>query len=234
MTATRPPLVRPESGLVSRDSARRCGRCCCVAWHARRLRLKRPAPRCSAGGAKEAAVLAALQLLNSVFERDTQFVGQVKESSAGRAALQAQPQPGRCCNAAAGASASCCCASLPEPMPSPAHLHTLPGSYEPLDAVLRHERQRIPLLLDYVRYPHNPALQVEALRAALHLTQRLPNLVSLLLTAPTTGAWRRALPTGRPASACLHPTCVVGMPPVAASCHSADALLPAAQASSRL
>lgn len=96
------------------------------------------------GGAKEAAVLAALQLLNSVFERDTQFVEQVKESST--------------------------------------------GSYEPLDAVLRHERQRIPLLLDYVRYPHNPAVQVEALRSALHLTQRLPNLVSLLLTAPTTGA----------------------------------------------
>lgn len=35
-----------------------------------------------------------------------------------------------------------------------------PASYETLDGVLRHDRRRVPVLLDYVRYPHNPAIQV--------------------------------------------------------------------------
>ena len=54
------------------------------------------------------------------------------------------------------------------------------ATYEPLDGVLRHDRSRIPALLDYVRYPHNPALQVTALRLAAHLAERLPDLVHLL------------------------------------------------------
>lgn len=38
--------------------------------------------------------------------------------------------------------------------------HFPTASYETLDSVLRHDRRRIPVLLDYVRYPHNPAIQV--------------------------------------------------------------------------
>lgn len=64
--------------------------------------------------------------------------------------------------------------------------HSAP--YESLDAVLRHDQRRIPLLLDYVRYPHNPALQAEAVRIATHLAERIPNLVPLLLNSPPTGA----------------------------------------------
>jgi hypothetical protein len=57
---------------------------------------------------------------------------------------------------------------------SPTHPPTHPlyaaASYEPLDVVLRHDRRRIPLLLDFVRYPHNPAVQAEAVRIATHLS----------------------------------------------------------------
>jgi hypothetical protein len=62
------------------------------------------------------------------------------------------------------------------------------ASYEMLDGVLRHDRRRIPVLLDYVRYPHNPAIQAEAVRIATHLSERIPNLVPLLLNSPPTGA----------------------------------------------
>ncbi|KAL4457392.1 hypothetical protein ABPG75_012257 [Micractinium tetrahymenae] len=61
------------------------------------------------------------------------------------------------------------------------------ASYEPLDVVLRHDRKRIPMLLDFVRYPHNPAVQAEAVRIATHLSERIPNLVPLLLNSPPTG-----------------------------------------------
>ena len=53
--------------------------------------------------------------------------------------------------------------------------------FEPLDAVLRRDRRRIPLLLDYVRYPHHPLVQAEAVRIAQFLAARIPNLVDLLL-----------------------------------------------------
>ncbi|KAL4853554.1 Nuclear pore complex protein NUP205 [Chlorella vulgaris] len=62
------------------------------------------------------------------------------------------------------------------------------SSYETMDVVMRHDRRRIPLLLDFVRYPHNPAVQAEAIRIATHLSARTPNLVSLLLNAPSTGS----------------------------------------------
>ncbi|KAL4441042.1 hypothetical protein ABPG77_010473 [Micractinium sp. CCAP 211/92] len=61
------------------------------------------------------------------------------------------------------------------------------ASYETLDMVLRHDRKRIPMLLDFVRYPHNPAVQAEAVRIATHLSERIPNLVPLLLNSPPTG-----------------------------------------------
>ena len=67
------------------------------------------------------------------------------------------------------------------------------GTYEPLDGVLRHDRSRIPALLDYVRYPHNPALQVTVLRLAAHLAERVPDLVHLL---PGEGVDRTAVYTG--------------------------------------
>ena len=35
--------------------------------------------------------------------------------------------------------------------------------------MLKHDSRRIPLLLDYVRYPYNPAIQAEAVRIASHL-----------------------------------------------------------------
>ena len=53
--------------------------------------------------------------------------------------------------------------------------------YETLEAVLKRDLRRIPLLLDYVRYPYNPLLQAEAVRIAHFLTDRIPNLVDLLL-----------------------------------------------------
>lgn len=46
------------------------------------------------------------------------------------------------------------------------------ASYETLDTVLRHDRRRIPMLLDFVRYPHNPAVQAEAVRITTHLSGR--------------------------------------------------------------
>lgn len=61
-------------------------------------------------------------------------------------------------------------------------------AYSGLDAVLRHDRARIPLLLEYVRYPFNAQVQEEALRVARVIAQRTPNLVSLLLTMPAPGA----------------------------------------------
>ena len=59
-----------------------------------------------------------------------------------------------------------CCAPAHHPPP----LCCAAASYEPLDVVLRHDRRRIPLLLDFVRYPHNPAGQAEAVRIATHLS----------------------------------------------------------------
>eukprot|EP00887_Chlorella_sp_A99_P002898 scaffold6.g2898.t1 len=65
---------------------------------------------------------------------------------------------------------------------------TLTGVYETLDGVLRHDRRRVPTLLDYARYPHNPAVQAEAVRIAAHLSDRVSNLVALLENAPGGGA----------------------------------------------
>lgn len=61
------------------------------------------------------------------------------------------------------------------------------GSYETLDAVVRRDRRRLALLLGYVRYSINPAVQAEAVQLAHHLAARLPNIVDLLLH-PFSGA----------------------------------------------
>lgn len=84
------------------------------------------------------------------------------------------------------------------------------ASYETLDAVLRHDRARIPLLLEYVRYPHNPALQVEALRLAEVLARRGPNMVPFLLNAPSDGPVPIAHRLQDGFAACLHDAMATG------------------------
>jgi hypothetical protein len=58
------------------------------------------------------------------------------------------------------------------------------GGYETFEAVLRHDRSRIPALMEYVRYPFNPKVQEEALRLTSVIAERTPHLVQLLLNAP--------------------------------------------------
>ena len=65
------------------------------------------------------------------------------------------------------------------------------ASYESLDVVLRHDRRRIPLLLDFVRYPHNPAVQAEAARLATHLSGELKSQALSGLAAAAAG-WEGA------------------------------------------
>jgi len=62
------------------------------------------------------------------------------------------------------------------------------SSYDGLEAVLLHDRSRIPVLLEYVRYPFNTRVQEEALRLANAIIVRIPNLVLLILTIPLDGA----------------------------------------------
>jgi hypothetical protein len=73
-----------------------------------------------------------------------------------------------------------------------------------LDAVLRHDRARLPLLLEYARYAHSPAIQAEALRLAATLAARVPNLVPLLLSAPPAGGAPVAQRLQDGFAACLH------------------------------
>lgn len=58
------------------------------------------------------------------------------------------------------------------------------GAYETFEAVLRHDRSRIPVLFQFVSYPFNTKLQEEALRLATDIAGRTPNLVQVLLTVP--------------------------------------------------
>jgi hypothetical protein len=73
-----------------------------------------------------------------------------------------------------------------------------------LDAVLRHDRARLPLLLEYARYAHSPAIQAEALRLAATLAARVANLVPLLLSAPPAGGAPVAQRLQDGFAACLH------------------------------
>lgn len=64
--------------------------------------------------------------------------------------------------------------------------------YETLDALVRRERRWLPAMLDWVAYTPNPAIQAEALRLAVVLSERLPQLPDLLLRPSFPGL----LPTG--------------------------------------
>lgn len=88
------------------------------------------------------------------------------------------------------------------------------GGYETFEAVLRHDRSRIPALMEYVRYPFNSKVQEEALKLSSVIAERTPQLVQLLLTAPTNSAPGQA-PTAQRLqdsfAACMHDA--VAMPP---------------------
>jgi hypothetical protein len=55
------------------------------------------------------------------------------------------------------------------------------GLYDTLDGIIRRDRRWLPALLDYVNYIPNPAIQAEAVKIALVLNARLPQLPQLLL-----------------------------------------------------
>lgn len=59
------------------------------------------------------------------------------------------------------------------------------GSYETLDTVLRHDRRCLGYLLNWIRYPHNPAIQAEVIVLTHLLVLRMPNIVSLALSVPS-------------------------------------------------
>ena len=59
---------------------------------------------------------------------------------------------------------------------------------ETLDVVLQRDHRRIPILLEYVRYPHNVWIQVEAIRIAQFLAARIPDLVDQILPPLASGA----------------------------------------------
>lgn len=88
------------------------------------------------------------------------------------------------------------------------------GGYETFEAVLRHDRSRIPALMEYVRYPFNSKIQEEALRLTSVVAERTPHLMQLLLTASTNSAPGQA-PTAQRLqdsfAACMHDA--VAMPP---------------------
>jgi len=59
------------------------------------------------------------------------------------------------------------------------------GSYETLDTVLRHDRRCLGHLLNWIKYPHNPAIQAEVIVLTHLLVLRMPNIVSLALSVPS-------------------------------------------------
>jgi len=59
------------------------------------------------------------------------------------------------------------------------------GSYETLDTVLRRDRRCLRHLLNWIKYPHNPAIQAEVIVLTHLLVLRMPNIVSLLLSVPS-------------------------------------------------
>lgn len=60
-----------------------------------------------------------------------------------------------------------------------------------LDKVLQRDPRRIPCLLEYVRYGFNKDIQREAILIALHLDERLPSLVTQLLSPALTGTFHK-------------------------------------------
>ena len=47
--------------------------------------------------------------------------------------------------------------------------------------MLRHDRRRLAALLDFVRYPNHPGIQAEAILLAQTFSDRLENLVAVIL-----------------------------------------------------
>ena len=66
------------------------------------------------------------------------------------------------------------------------HRHALAG-FDTLDGLIRRDRRWLPPLLDFANYTPNPALQVEAVRIAAILVDRLPHFPDLLLQPVSTG-----------------------------------------------
>jgi hypothetical protein len=80
------------------------------------------------------------------------------------------------------------------------------GNYETLDALFRRDVRRLPVIMDFVRYPYNPAVQAEAIRITQFLAERIPNIVDMLIQ-PAAGRAARCqvcLQCGSPASADIY------------------------------
>lgn len=56
-----------------------------------------------------------------------------------------------------------------------------------LEAVLHRDHRRIPIILRYVRYPHNIWIQEEAIRIAQFIAARVPDLVNQILSPLVSG-----------------------------------------------
>jgi len=59
---------------------------------------------------------------------------------------------------------------------------------ETLEVVLQRDPRRTPIILEYVRYPHNIWIQEEAIRIAQFLAARVPDLVDHILPSQVSGA----------------------------------------------
>lgn len=160
---------------------------------AEQLALERREGR--AGAAHEEAVVAALRLLHTALQQDQQTVLLLRQEDAMGAKAKAcvcmyvhaesLSSLFGCCGlqwalfSSVGALFSSVGALL---VPMHADMHNQPsiGMYAPLDAILT-QRQTLRLLLEYVSYSHNPALQLLALRVAHRLVPRVPAVVDVLL-----------------------------------------------------
>ena len=156
-------------------------------------------------------MLAALRLLRCALDRDAELVSAIRAAThsgarcqhlgrgcrkaracstlalqSGMRPIALQLRPARRTHAQAVTAdlhPVSACLSLPAPLcfaPPPKA-----ASYETLDAVLRHDRRRIPVLLDFVRYPHNPAIQARAPPLALQWRSWLLPPAALLWLCPT-------------------------------------------------
>ena len=67
--------------------------------------------------------------------------------------------------------------------------------YETFESVLRHDRSRIPIVLEYVRYPFNSKIQEETVKITASIAQRIPGLVQLLLTVNSSSSGSNGEPS---------------------------------------
>ena len=61
------------------------------------------------------------------------------------------------------------------------------AGFDTLDGLIRRDRRWLPPLLDFANYTPNPALQVEAVKIAAILVDRLPHFSDLLLQPASAG-----------------------------------------------